>query len=448
MPRMQRSSQAFFLIAATVVAGALLIGGGERTQGAGTPRFAGKTAEAQPRLISIQPFPAMDGEMCEWLPASAPQRLAFALQQDRPASPGAGLAPTGAPSAADADRAPVRVIRDTHPTYSAVAVDPIRNEIVLQDENLFQILVYDRLANTPPTATLTEPKRVIGGSNTKIEFNCSLYIDPKNGDIYSVNNDTMDTMVIFSRDSRGNAPPSRELYTPHGTYGVAVDEEREELFLTVEHTNAVMVYRKSAQNDEQPLRVLQGERTGLEDPHGVAVDSRNQLLFVANHGNARNRGQGGGGRFELPSITVHPLSASGDTPPLRMIEGPKTRLNWPAQIYLDSEQGELFVANDADDSVLVFRATDQGDVAPTRIIRGPKTGLRNPTGVFVDAKNREVVVSNMSNHTATVYPRTANGDVAPLRTIRSAPQGKVALAIGNPGAVGYDTRRDEILVPN
>ena len=54
----------------------------------------------------------------------------------------------------------------------------------------------------------------------------------------------------------------------------------------------------------------------------------------------------------------------------------------------------------------------------------------------------------MGNHSATVYPRAANGDVTPLRTIRSAPAGKLALAIGNPGAAAYDTKREEILVPN
>ncbi len=115
---------------------------------------------------------------------------------------------------------------------------------------------------------------------------------------------------------------------------------------------------------------------------------------------------------------------------------------------MDQERGDLYVANDADDSVLVFRTTDQGDVSPTRLIRGSRTGLKYPTGVFVDLENDELWVSNMGNHSATVYPRTANGDVAPLRTIRSAPVGKLALAIGNPGAVGYDTKREQILVPN
>ncbi len=87
-------------------------------------------------------------------------------------------------------------------------------------------------------------------------------------------------------------------------------------------------------------------------------------------------------------------------------------------------------------------------MAPRRVIKGPQTGIKNPTGVFVDLKNEELWVSNMGNHSATVYPLSANGDVAPLRTIRSAPLGKLALAIGNPGAVGYDSKREEILVPN
>ena len=91
---------------------------------------------------------------------------------------------------------------------------------------------------------MSEPKRVIGGHQTKVEFNCGLYIDPKNGDIYSVNNDTLDTMTVFSREARGDVPPTREMETPHGTYGIAVYEEDSELFLTVQHASSVVVYPK------------------------------------------------------------------------------------------------------------------------------------------------------------------------------------------------------------
>ena len=372
------------------------------------------------------------------------------------------------------DRAPTRVIHDSYPTYSAIAVDHDSNLILLQDENLFGIKEFDRLTNTPPNARFSEPKRVIAGDKTKMEFNCGLYIDPRTGDIYSITNDTVDTMAVFSRSASGNVAPDRELHTPHRTYGITVDEQNNELFLTVQHPPAVMVYRKTAKGDEAPLRILEGEKTMLADPHGIAIDTKNQLMFVSNHGAVSYSQDGknflrfpivggkweptleggresmapGSGKYEAPSITVYPLKAQGNTAPLTVIQGPKTQFNWPAHIYVDQERGELYVANDVADSILVFRTTDKGDTAPIRVIKGPKTGLKNPVDVYVDFKNNELLVANMGNHAATVYPRTADGDVAPLRTIRSAPLGKMAMAIGNPGAVAYDTKRDQILVPN
>ena len=431
-----------------VVAGAWILFTGEAKQPEwrAASQAALRKPTGLPQLVSIEPFSAGDGVMCEWQPASAGSVLRTSLLRQAQMARTA-VTNDNAERPVELNREPVRVIRDTYPTYSAIAVDTEINEVYLQDENLFGLKVFDRLANTPATASFTEPKRVLGGINTKLEFNCGLYVDPKNGDVYSVNNDTVDTMVIFPRDARGNVLPKRELHTPHRTYSVAVDEENEELYLTVQHPPEVVVYRKMAEGEEKPKRTLEGPNTLLSDPHGIAIHTKNQWMFVSNHGATSEPGRGTG-KFSPPSITVYPLQASGDTAPLRVIQGPKTRLNWPAAMVMDQERGELYVANDADDSVLVFRATDNGDVAPTRMIRGPGTGIKNPTGIFLDLKNDELWVSNMGNHSATVYPRTAHGDAAPLRTIRSAPAGKLAMAIGNPGAVGYDTKRDAILVPN
>jgi hypothetical protein len=61
---------------------------------------------------------------------------------------------------------------------------------VLSDENRFRVFVYDRLANTPPNAR-TEPKRWVGGLRSPTQFNSAVYIEPSNGDIYVVNNDTV-----------------------------------------------------------------------------------------------------------------------------------------------------------------------------------------------------------------------------------------------------------------
>ena len=400
----------------------------------------------------------MNGEICQIIPASASEALFEALMQ-APAGATASEGPRESLA-----RAPLRVIKDPYPTYSAVAVDVKHGEIVLQDENLFQIMAYDRTTNTPASAAMSEPKRVIGGHHTKMEFNCGIYVDPETGDIYSINNDTLDTMTVWSREAKGNVPPTRELETQHGTFGIAVDEGAKELFMTVQHGNSLLAYNKYAEGDDKPLRMIVGNKTKLADPHGVALDTKNGWAFVANYGNhssyapgeERNGGgatggQGrivGSGKFYPPSITVYPIKADGDIDPLRIIQGPKTQLNWPAHIAVDSDTGLIYVANDGGDAILVFKVTDSGDVAPTRVIKGPLTQIKNPTGVNIDKTNKELLVANMGNHRATVYPLDANGNVAPLRVIRAAPADLPALQIGNPGAVSYDTKRDEILVPN
>ena len=273
--------------------------------------------------------------------------------------------------------------------------------------------------------------------------------------------------MIFSRQAKGDVPPDRELHTPHGTFGIAVDEDKEEMFLAIQHDNAVVVYHKYASGDDAPIRLLQGDRTLLADPHGIALDTKNQLMFVTNYGatsTARPDGQSrggesrpnwpvstvvpGSGRFLPPSITVYHMDASGDTPPLRVMQGPKTRLNWATGIAIDPDRGELYVANDMGDEILIFNAADGGDVAPKRSLKGPKTLIKNPTGLFLDFENDELWVTNFGNHTATVYKRGASGDTPPLRVIRSGPSDAVAPMMGNPHPVAYDSKRDELLVPN
>jgi DNA-binding beta-propeller fold protein YncE len=415
-----------------------------------------------PQLVSVEPMSDVnaDGEMCEWAPASAPERMREILQREMAMARPPVVDSDETTRPITVDRMASRVIKDPYPTYSSIAMDPITREIFLQDENLYQIITYDHDTNTPKSAMLSEPKRSIGGHKTKVEFNCALYIDPKSGDIYSVNNDTLDTMVIFSRGMRGDVPPTRELRTPHRTYGIVADEVNDFLYITVQDPPMIVIYPKNAKNSDKPARVIRGNKTKLADAHGIALDPKRKLLFVANYGNTADYKDGGGtalprggmlpgsGRYEAPSITVYNMEDNGNVEPVHQIVGKKTMLNWPAHMYYDDKNEELYVANDGDNSVLVFKPTDTGDIAPTRFIKGPKSQIKNPTGVVVDLTTDEIFVSNMGNHSATVYTRTASGDAPPKRVIRAAPVGAPALQIGNPGAVAYDTKRDQILVPN
>ena len=349
------------------------------------------------------------------------------------------------------ERAPSRFIKDPNPSFSAVAVDSDSNMLVVSDENLFRIMEFDRRTNTPPQARLTEPKRVIAGINTQAEMICGVYIDPKTKEIYALNGDTQNWMPIFSPDARGNVAPSRALNIPGHPFQMAADEEAQLLYMTIQSDSQISVYRKQATGGEKPVRTIEGNDTHLQDPHGIALDTKNRVMFISNFGNVDMRAGGGVGRhgkFEPPSITVYSMDASGNAKPVRIIHGPNTRLNWPAHMAYSEERQELFVANDADNSILVFRGSDQGDVAPTRMIKGPKTGIKNPPGIALDAKFGELYVANMGTPSIAVFPVTASGDVTPTRVIRGGPKDAVGLMIGNPGAVGYDTKRDQILVPN
>jgi len=410
-------------------------------------------------LLTNYPFPGLIG--------------AEAVQpQDQPAAP-AGGSTSAARKTIEVKRPPARVIRDPNSSFSAVAVDVGHNEVILQDENLGQIMVYGRQDNTPPRASLTEPKRIIGGSATKVAMNCGVYVDPESGDIYNVNGDTMDWLTVWTREQKGNVPASRELAAPHRAFGVTVDEDAKELFVTIQHPAAVVVWPKLAKGNDAPIRIIEGEKTMLAEAQGVAIDTKNQLLYVSNQGGyakannnvgwARGLTPGsstwkvpdrlldmipGSGSFHEPSINVYPLKANGDTPPLRIIQGSLTRLNWPAHISLDVEHQEIYVANPVTHEISVFRATDSGNVAPIRSLKGPHTQLSFPHGVFVDTKNDEVVVANFGNHSSTMYRRTASGDAAPIRQIRSAPPDAPAPMFGNIGSTTYDTKRNEFLTFN
>src|SRR5437870_12231072 len=93
------------------------------------------------------------------------------------------------------------------------------------------------------------------------------------------------------------------------------------MLMPVQHQNSVVVHRKQASGEEKPLRTIAGSDTELDDPHGIALDLENKLIFVSNFGNAQVSppGSGGGrlvadtyGKFEPRAITVYPLDDSGN----------------------------------------------------------------------------------------------------------------------------------------
>ncbi len=433
------------------------------------------------RIVAWEALPEVTGDSCEFPVSATPPGRAAVPQAVPQQGGGTGAATDDTQGAASqgwlhrtdvaAERPPLRVVADPYLSFTGIAVDPLRNEVVVGDQKMSKIHIYDRLTSTPPTAAMSAPKRVIGGEQSFLEYVSSVYVDPPTGDIYAINNDTMRGMPVFGRDAVGDVAPKRRIGRPHTSFGIAADEEAQELFLTIQDDMAVVVFNKDVADDGSPVRILQGSRTQMADPHGIALDPMRGEIFVSNWGLSNERpplaaGGGGGnvdrpdfpvgrtrvfpatGTIAPPSISVYPKRAQGDTPPVRVIQGPRTQLNWPTAMAVHPDRGELFVANDVGHSVVVFRTDANGDVAPIRVIGGPRSQIRNPTGVAVDTENNELWVANFGNHSATVYPIDAAGDVPPLRVIRSAPVGTGAPMLSNAHVAVFDTKRKEILVAN
>lgn len=432
--------------------------------GAGLFLMAGAANLLFRAVPSISPFRAQitaaadsvdDDDSCADATELAMAMTAWRQQGRRQHSSAAPIRTETAP--AGGDIAPARSVADAYPSLHSVVVDPDANQVMVSDSNRGAIFSYDRTAGVNSASPqMVDPERVIRGPRTGMMFVAGIALDRSDREIFAVNNDIGDRMEVFPYDGEGNIKHKRVLSVPHGAWGVAFNPTRDEVAVSIEHPNTVVVYRREATGGEAPLRVLRGPETELADPHGIVIDSAHEEMLVANHGNwapltreeAETGGELRGGHFALPSINTYAMEAKGDDKPTRKIQGAQTQLNWPMGVALDPMHDEIAVANYGTNSVLLFRRDAAGNVAPVRMIRGDRTGVLGPMGVAIDVKNDELWVTNYRDHTALVFARTANGDVAPKRVLRNAPAGTPAVGFGNPGAIAYDSKRGQILVPN
>ena len=394
---------------------------------------------------------------------------AAAAQEQSPAAAQAARLTVPTASDTSADLPPVRMVVDPYPSFNGVVVDPASDLVMMSDTNRKSLLLYPRLAGSPTSTEPATPVQQIMGPQTGVGFVAGVAMDPGHRELFTVNNDVEDRMVVFDYDARGNVKPKRLLYVPHQSWGIAFNRKRDEIALSVQTPNMFVVFKRDAQKFDAPIRSVRGPLTEMADPHGIYFDETHNEVFVANHGNFRpgelitsytaydareSRQERTGnafsetarGRFVPSSLTVYDGDAKGDVAPLRTISGPLSQIDWPMGVAVDEASNEIFVANNGDSSILVFARTASGNVQPKRVIRGPATGIKGPMGVAI-AKD-EIWVANFGTHTALVFPRLAAGNVAPRRILRNAPAGKETSGFGNPYAVAYDTKRKEILVPN
>jgi len=256
-------------------------------------------------------------------------------------------------------------------------------------------------------------------------------------------------LAVFARHAKGQVAPLRILEgqrtgLSRSSHGVFLDVEHDEVVAPSPLGGAVVVYGREQKGNTPPIRMIQGSLTRLNSPQGVAVDNRNHELVVSNDGRL--------------SILVFDRLVTGNVAPLREIFGPATLITTPEGLVVDPLHDEIVLADEGDPEatppipakLLVFDRTANGNVAPKRVITGPSTGLLRPRQLQLDTERDELVLADRGLPQEFVYTpatqgyigfwdRTASGDTPPKRIIRG-PRSQLS----SPRAVYVDMENDEI----
>ena len=103
--------------------------------------------------------------------------------------------------------------------------------------------------------------------------------------------------------------------------------------------------------------------------------------------------------FGGDSILIFHRTDEGNVGPARVIGGSRTGIVGPVGVAIDLKNDEIWVANFDDHTAVVFPRTANGNVPPKRIIRNapegsPTCGFSNAAAVAYDTKRKEVLVAN------------------------------------------------------
>ena len=185
---------------------------------------------------------------------------------------------------------------------------------------------------------------------------------------------------------------------------------RELLYVPIIASNSVEVFDAAANGNVAPLFTIATASCGLTGPTGVAVDAHG-TIFISNFG-------------APPFISI--VKVTGTTPSLvGVIQGDKTHLDAPDEMAVDTS-GNLYVANEhgiiTTQGITEYAPGATGNVPPVAQITGSNTdliGLIGPTGVALDQKNNIFAVMNDLARLVE-FPAGSNGNVAPIINVFGA----------------------------
>ncbi|MDA2934425.1 hypothetical protein MYX82_08780 [Acidobacteria bacterium AH-259-D05] len=262
-------------------------------------------------------------------------------------------------------------------------------------------------------------------------------------------------IAAFARLANGQTPPTRLIAgqatkLSRTMHDIRFDHIHDEIFVSNPFAQAIMAFRGSADGEEAPIRVIQGSKTQLVDPDRLDVDPVHNEIFVPNQAWSSTLG----GPQPEESILVFRREAEGNVAPIRVIKGPNTQLQGVRAVAVDPVNNLLIAGTDLrrpgeQSGLLIFDRTADGDVKPLRIIRGPNTGIIRITQMQVYSPGGWIVASQPGRQNVQepegafigIWSIYDDGDVPP-RWLLGGPKSRMK----KPRGVALNPENKELIV--
>ena len=170
----------------------------------------------------------------------------------------------------------------------------------------------------------------------------------------------------------------------------------------------IAAFARLAKENTPPVRTLEGQKTLISRTmHGFGYDAVHDEIVVTGP--------------LTQAILIFRGGANGEEPPLRVIQGPHTRILGTGyggldRVSVDGVHGEIYLPISTG-QILVFPREANGDVAPKRVLNGARGAIT------VDPVHDLLIVNGRDS--MAIYDRTASGDAKPKAVIQG-PQSRVA----------------------
>src|SRR6202521_5512305 len=227
-------------------------------------------------------------------------------------------------------------------------------------------------------------------------------------------------------------------------HALEYDPVHDELCVNSPLNNAILTFRGGAKGEEPPVRVIQGPHTRIQS---TGYDGNDKMAMDPANGEIYipvATSQGPGKGV----ILVFDREGNGDVAPKRILGGPDTGFQFPTPKgqgfpHLAIDPVRNLLVVSSRGSLLIFDRTASGNAKPKAVIEGPKTDLAGGGSLKISPKGY-IVAGCQPRGAVCAFGIGDTGDVAPRWKI---PVQQIT-GLGLAGQLTLDPIHKEVIVPN